>query len=216
MLDLFMKTEGELRFASTPRIGLESAALHACEENRGEDASALLERIGELEAKLSSLESAIASGAVAVTVKPSDNEATVRKSTSKPVDAQPAKPELPPAPSDEKAIWDKTLDELKKTDPPVFALLKKERFLGANGNVYQVLIPYAKKEFSYVRLNQQARKEAIGKVLSAVSGQKLLFEAVLESDVGDRKMDAARSDAQQALIDTFGRENVQIDERKEL
>ena len=216
MLDLFMKTEGELRFASTPRIGLESAALHACEENRGEDASALLERIGELEAKLSSLESAIASGAVAVTVKPSDNEATVRKSTSKPVDAQPAKPELPPAPSDEKAIWDKTLDELKKTDPPVFALLKKERFLGANGNVYQVLIPYAKKEFSYVRLNQQARKEAIGKVLSTVSGQKLLFEAVLDSDVGDRKMDAARSDAQQTLIDTFGRENVQIDERKEL
>ena len=107
------------------------------------------------------------------------------------------------------------LDELKKNDPSLFALLKRERFLGAKGNVYQVMIPYAKKEFSYLRLNQQSRKDAISKVLSEVSGQRLLFEAVLESEVGDKKMDALRNDAQQSLIETFGRETVQIDERKE-
>ena len=214
MLDLFMRAEGELRFASTPRIGLESAALHACEKNTSEDASALLERIGELEAKLAGLEASIASGAISVSVQPAAREAAPAKAVSAP--AQPAKPEIPPAPTDEKAIWDKTLDELKKSDPPLFALLKKERFIGAKGNVYQVMIPFAKKDFSYVRLNQQARRETISKILSAVSGKQMVFEAVLESDVGDRKMDSVRNEAQQSLIDTFGRENVQIDERKEL
>ena len=214
MLDLFMRAEGELRFASTPRIGLESAALHACEKNTSEDASALLERIGELEAKLAGMEAAIASGAIAVSAQPVAKHNEPAKSA--PVPSQPAKPELPPAPTDEKAIWDKTLDELKKNDPPLFALLKKERFVGAKGNVYQVMIPFAKKDFSYVRLNQQARREAISKILCAVSGKQLVFEAVLESDVVDKRLDSVRNEAQQSLIETFGRETVQIDERKEL
>ena len=92
---------------------------------------------------------------------------------------------------------------------------KIANFIGAKGNVYQVMIPFAKKDFSYVRLNQQARRETISKILSAVSGKQMVFEAVLESDVGDRKMDSVRNEAQQSLIDTFGRENVQIDEGKE-
>ena len=77
------------------------------------------------------------------------------------------------------------------------------------------MIPFAKKDFSYVRLNQQTRREAISRLLSSISGQQLVFEAVLESDLGDRKMDAVRNDVQQQLIDTFGRETVRIDERKE-
>ena len=214
MLDLFMRAEGELRFASTPRIGLESAALHACEKNASEDASALLERIGELEAKLAGMEKAIASGAVTVNVHQTEKPASPAKKAAPSVES--AAPVLPSAPQGEKEIWDKTLDELKKSDPPLFALLKKERFIGAKGNAYQVMIPYAKKDFSYVRLNQQSRREAVSKVLSAVAGKQLMFEAVLESDVGDTKLDAVRNDAQQTLIETFGRETVQIDERKEL
>lgn len=213
MLDLFMKAEGELRFASTPRIGLESAALHACEKNTAENPAALLERIGELEAKLAGFEKAIASGTVMVSASAPSN--TAEKAAAKDKTEKSVQPSVPEAPKDEKTIWERMLDELKKNDPSLFALLKRERFLGAKGNVYQVMIPYAKKEFSYLRLNQQSRKDAISKVLSEVSGQRLLFEAVLESEVGDKKMDALRNDAQQSLIETFGRETVQIDERKE-
>jgi len=36
----------------------------------------------------------------------------------------------------------------------------------------------------------------------------------METDVGSKKLDAVRENAQQSLIDTFGRENVQIDEGK--
>lgn len=214
MLDLFMKAEGELRFASTPRIGLESAALHACEENRGEDTSALLERIAELEAKLGKLETDMASGRMVVAAAPVQSETP--KQAAKPAGQPEAKPQLPQVPTDEKAIWERVLDELKKNDPPVFALLKKERFIGAKGNVYQVVIPQSKKDFSYVRLNQQARREKISQVLSDVAGKKLMFEAVLESDAASQKMDAVRTEAQKSLIETFGRENVQIDEGKKL
>lgn len=214
MLDLFIKAEGELRFASTPRIGLESAALHACEENRGEDTSALLERIAELEAKLGKLETDMASGRMVVAAAPVQSETL--KQAAKPTTQPEAKPLLPQAPTDEKAIWERVLDELKKNDPPVFALLKKERFIGAKGNVYQVVIPQSKKDFSYVRLNQQARREKISQVLSDVAGKKLMFEAVLESDAASQKMDAVRTEAQKSLIETFGRENVQIDEGKKL
>ena len=77
-----------------------------------------------------------------------------------------------------------------------------------------MLIPAAKKEFSYVRLNQQARREKVSKALSEAAGTPLLFEAVLESDA-QKRQDAARSEAQQSLINAFGREMVQIDEEQQ-
>jgi len=209
MLELFTRTEGELRFASTPRIGLESASLRACEQNAGEDSSALLERIGELESRLAALQKDIASGAVAVKAAPSPKAA---KPAEQPA---PAKPELPPVPSDARGVWDRLLETLKKNDPPMFALLKKERFIGAKGNVYQVLIPADKKEFSYVRLNQQPRKDKIGALLTEITGTQTLFEAVLETQAGNQQLDQMRSEAQQSLIEAFGRETVQIDEGKQ-
>ena len=211
MLDLFMKAEGDLRYASTPRIGLESAALHACEQNAGEDTSALIERIGELEAKLKTMENDLASGKLAV-VQTAEKPARAEKAEAKP--AAPAKPVIPAAPKDEQGVWDALLDNLKKNDPPMFAILKKERFIGAKGNAYQVMIPFSKKEFSYARLSQPQRKERLGALLSEITGKPTLFEAILEPDVGDRGLDSVRADAQKSLIDAFGREMVQIDEGK--
>ena len=215
MLDLFMRTEGELRFASTPRIGLECAALHACEQSAGEDSAALLERIGELEAKLRGLEADLASGKLQARVASSEGAPNhAAKPTAIKAEKTSAKPAMPPVPSDAKGIWDKAMELLSKTEPPLFGLLRNERFIGAKGNVYQVLIPAAKKEFSYVRLNQQARREKVAKALSEAAGAPVLFEAVLESDVGKRT-DAARNEAQQSLINAFGREMVQIDEEQQ-
>ena len=215
MLELFMRAEGELRFASTPRIGLECAALHACEQNMGEDNAALLERIGELEAKLRSLEADLASGRLKAAAAPGE-AAPKRAATPAAAKAEEAAggPPQPPVPADAKGIWDRAMELLSKTEPPLFGLLRNERFIGAKGNVYQVLIPAAKKEFSYVRLNQQARREKVSKALSEAAGTPLLFEAVLESDA-QKRQDAARSEAQQSLINAFGREMVQIDEEQQ-
>ncbi len=207
LLDLFVRAEGELRFASTPRIGLESAVLHACEENRGQDQAALLERIGELEARLRKMEQDAAGGkrmaaapAAAESVKPA-----ARADSPKPA---------PQAivPTQEKDIWNQTLDALAKTDPPLLGLLKRERFIGEKDGVFRVLIPLEKKEFSFVRLNQQPRRERVSQVLSQVAGKPLRFEAVLEQSAGDKRMNALREENQASLVETFGRENVQIEE----
>lgn len=220
MLDLFMRAEGELRFASTPRIGLESAALHACEPASGEDAAALAERVEELEARLARLEGDIESGklvpaAAAPAAAPApgaDAPAKAEAPAAKPAAKAAPAPKAAPVSGDAKAIWDKALQDLAKNEPPLYGLLRKERFIGARGTVYQVLIPASKKEFSYVRLNQQARRDRIAKALSDAAGTPLTFEAVLEQDAAEKRMESVRDEAQRTLIEAFGRDLVQIDE----
>lgn len=75
-------------------------------------------------------------------------------------------------------------------------------------------IPLAKKDFSYARLNHQTRRDRISAVLSQVAGKPLRFEAVLENDTRDQRMDAIADSSVMELSDAFGRENVQIDEGK--
>ena len=220
MLDLFMRAEGDLRFASTPRIGLESAALHACEPASGEDATALAERVAELEAKLARLENDLQSGklvpaaaAPAATPAPGgDAPAKAEAPAAKPAAKAAPAPKAAPLSGDAKAIWDKALQDLAKNEPPLYGLLRKERFIGAKGTVYQVLIPASKKEFSYVRLNQQARRDRIAKALSDAAGTPLTFEAVLEQNAAEKRMETVRDEAQRTLIEAFGRDLVQIDE----
>ena len=219
MLDLFMRAEGELRFASTPRIGLESAALHACEPASGEDAAALAERVEELEAKLARLENDLQSGKLVPAAAPSaapasggDALAKAEAPAAKPAAKIAPVPKPAPVSGDAKAIWDKALQDLAKNEPPLYGLLRKERFIGAKGTVYQVLIPASKKEFSYVRLNQQARRDRIAKALSDAAGTPLTFEAVLEQNAEEKRMESVRDEAQRTLIEAFGRDLVQIDE----
>lgn len=219
MLDLFMRAEGELRFASTPRIGLESAALHACEPASGEDAAALAERVEELEAKLARLENDLQSGKLVSAAAPSaapasggDAPAKAQAPAAKPAAKIAPVPKPAPVSGDAKAIWDKALQDLAKNEPPLYGLLRKERFIGAKGTVYQVLIPASKKEFSYVRLNQQARRDRIAKALSDAAGTPLTFEAVLEQNAEEKRMESVRDEAQRTLIEAFGRDLVQIDE----
>ena len=220
MLDLFMRAEGDLRFASTPRIGLESAALHACEPASGEDAAALAERVEELEARLARLEGDLQSGklvpaaaAPAATPAPGgDAPAKAEAPAAKPAAKAAPAPKAAPVSGDAKAIWDKALQDLAKNEPPLYGLLRKERFIGAKGTVYQVLIPASKKEFSYVRLNQQARRDRIAKALSDAAGMPLTFEAVLEQNAEEKRMESVRDEAQRTLIEAFGRDLVQIDE----
>ena len=219
MLDLFMRAEGELRFASTPRIGLESAALHACEPASGEDAAALAERVEELEAKLARLENDLQSGKLVSAAAPSaapasggDAPAKAEAPAAKPAAKIAPVPKPAPVSGDAKAIWDKALQDLAKNEPPLYGLLRKERFIGAKGTVYQVLIPASKKEFSYVRLNQQARRDRIAKALSDAAGTPLTFEAVLEQNAEEKRMESVRDEAQRTLIEAFGRDLVQIDE----
>ncbi|MEG2480429.1 MAG: DNA polymerase III subunit gamma/tau [Clostridia bacterium] len=218
VMDLLMHTEGELRFASTPRIGLEAAVLHACEESAGEDGGALLERIGELEAKLAQLEKDLASGKLVMAaagdaVQGSGGKQTAAKG-KEPASQASKKPAAPPVPADAKGVWEAALAALAKSDPPIYGLLNNQRFLGVKGDVYQVLIPYAKKDFHFLKLGQSPRKERVAEVLSEAAGKPVKFEVLLDQDLSDQRLGSVREEAQKSLIDAFGRETVLIDEEK--
>ena len=227
ILDDFVRAEGELRFASTPRIGLESASLRACQQNTGESSEALMERIGELEAQLSQLQSKLDSGAYTVAAAPAEGSAAKGgKAAAKGVSAASTdaarneestaaeRPAASSIPNDAKLVWKEFLTLLSKNEPPLLGLVRNERFLGEEGGVYRVQIARAKKDFSYVKLNQPARKEKLNEYLSQAAGKPVKLEVVLEGEVVNAAQNDAREAAQQTLIETFGRENVQIDEGK--
>ncbi|MBO5500988.1 MAG: hypothetical protein J6A48_03100, partial [Clostridia bacterium] len=119
-----------------------------------------------------------------------------------------------PIPNDAKLVWKEFLSILSKNEPPLLGLLRNERFLGEENDTYRVQIARAKKDFSYVKLNQPARKEKLSQYLSEAAAKPVKLEIVLEGEQVDVAQQDARAAAQQTLIDTFGRENVQIDEGK--
>ena len=211
MLDGFMRTESELRYASSPRIGVEVASLRACTEARGEDTAALLERISALEMKLDALTTALDHGQYAPASPAKPETAKTAQTPAAPVqETAAAKPKQ--APTNEQEIWDQALTLIAKTEPPLFGLLKKERFIGAKGSVYQLQVAFERKDFSLVSLNKPNRKDAVARALSEVSGTPLTFEAVLEGDGRLARDSDLRDQNAQTLIESFGRDAVQIDE----
>ena len=79
--------------------------------------------------------------------------------------------------------------------------------------MYRVMLPLEKKTHADF-LNQGARKDRICAILAEILRKPAMFEAVVEEDRGAVRMDSVRSAAQQSLVETFGRENVLIDEGK--
>ena len=211
MLDGFMRTESELRYASSPRIGVEVASLRACAEAQGEDTTALLERIATLEMKLNALTTALDHGQYAPASPAKPATAKIAETPAAPVgDTNAAKPKQ--APTNEQEIWDQALMLIAKTEPPLFGLLKKERFIGAKGTVYQLQVAFERKDFSLVSLNKPNRKDTVARALSEVSGTPLTFEAVLEGDGRAVRDSDLRDQNAQTLIESFGRDAVQIDD----
>jgi DNA polymerase-3 subunit gamma/tau len=218
MTEGFMRAESELRYASSPRLGLEIAALTACMANKGEDAAALAERSAQREGELKTLQDRLSAGAFAPAPagradasRAGAKEAASASATRQSAPAAAA-PEKPAAPTDENAIWDKALKLIAKTEPPLFGLLKKERFAGAEGDLYRVKVAFERKDFTLGQLNKENRRESVGKALTEVAGKPLRFEAVLEDDGGAKRLDDLREENAQTLIHSFGRDAVQIDE----
>ncbi len=221
VLTQFMRAEGELRYASSPRIGLEATAVSACMPQVDSNAAALSERLAELESKLAEVQAALAEG-VAPKAKKSSATAAAKE---KPLAEAPASAALAAtaapgakaaAPSDAQGVWDKLLESLKRTDPPLYGLIRNQRFLGAQGNVYRLQVPFAQKDFTYMKLDQPQRRDKLSAALTEAAGSPCVFEAVLEGDLTQPKRDSRAMDAQSALVEAFGRDLVQVDENTEI
>ena len=176
----------------------------------------MVERISELEAKLSAIQSDIASGKLAVRAESSEAPKRTKTAPAGETDApKAAKPAPKPVvvSGDAQEVWKQTLNLIAKNNPPLLGLIRNEKFIGEENGVYRISLPLSKKGISFEKLNQPNRKKQIEDFLQQASGKPCHFEAVLEkTDAAQEAVHQTLDKAQQSLIDAFGRETVQIDE----
>ena len=225
-----MTADSELRYASSPRIGLEIAMLEACRDEIGESGAALAERIAELEIKIGELPQIISLMQSAVlAAKPAESAETQSKiPTAKPEPEQDRKTvppqgekiadtktmqteNLEPSQSDAE-IWTAALKLLTETEPAITAILRRERFIGQSQNVFRVQVPAERKNFSYLNLKRPGNMDSISSALSSAAGRPVRFEVLLE---GAESRQADVSESIRMLADTVGRDLLQIDESEE-
>ncbi len=229
MMNGLMTADSELRYASSPRIGLEIAALKACRDEAGEDNTALAERVAELEIKITSLPKIAAMKPEAVSapqIKMPQPETQAEKpevpSSESPVEETPETDEQSTgtkAPDIEKQpiyndadIWKAAMKQLAASQPAIYGLLKREHFLGEHGGVFRVRVAQSRKDFSYLNLRKPEKADAIASALTNVAGRPVGFEAVLEGSA-ETRTDVRESI--QTLADAVGRDLLQIDDTED-
>ena len=203
ILDLFMGVESSMRYASSPRIALETASVRACLSTEGMDVQALMERIAELEKKLEEVERQAAEGSIA---------APRRKTTS-------TKPAERPAPTVERvvsgeaaAVWKSAMEYIKRTVPGKYAILAQGKFIGSQNGKYLWEAP----DNSPVMLSiwtQENNRKLVADALSEAAGGESLFEAVAKGSALPQAESTCEESFLGELRDTFGVENVSVQDQ---
>ncbi|MGN0795012.1 MAG: DNA polymerase III subunit gamma/tau [Aristaeellaceae bacterium] len=208
MLEYFMHVETDLRWASSPRIVLENAALRCCLRTTEADTAALNERISELEKHISALEEKLKNGVVAVAPA-----AKKEKAENKPAPkaAEPPKPKvLTPTGRSTDETWKEAVSILKKRDPGVHSFLTQGRYVGCDGTCYLWEAPVG-MDFFAVALNKEDKRRAVAEALTEAAGVESSFRAGV-AGAGNAQEDNAEKNLLSALETTFGKANTLVQE----
>ena len=208
MLELFMRVETDLRWASSPRIVLENAALKSCLRTSEADTAALNDRISELEKQLTALQEKLQSGAFA----PAQPAKKAAKPASEPKQEahKPAAPAvMPPTGKTDADAWKEAMNILKRSDPGTFAMLTMGKYAGCDGDTYRWQAPMG-QELYVGLMNQEKKRTAIASALTQASGMQCRFEAI--GAVKEKKADQSDESFLAALETTFGKANTMVQE----
>ncbi|MDO5377316.1 MAG: DNA polymerase III subunit gamma/tau [Clostridia bacterium] len=126
MLDLFLSSETDMKWAAQPRFALEAATLRACAPEESRQVEALVARVDELERRLR--EGAFVQAAPAQATDGKKRKAAAEDERSGGQDGEPirqAEPPKGPAPEAEK-VWQETLRRLRQK-PMIYGLAKPFR-----------------------------------------------------------------------------------------
>ena len=214
MLDLFLASETDMKWASQPRFALETAAIRACEPEESLQLEALVARVDELERKLH--EGVVVAQQAAAPA--SKNAApAAQAAAAAPV---PAK-ETPKGPApDAERIWQEAVKKLKQK-PQLFGMVRFGRLASAENGVFTVVYEKATGGAYVKMLSMDDKNAQVAQALSEAAGYPCVFRAAIEGTVAESDkavlaaQEAARKQAQENLnrvFDTFGRENVRVTE----
>ena len=210
IIDLCMRAEADTRWAASARSVLEVFALRACDQPEDAHLDALLERIAELELRLSELEKN------GVRAPAGAGKAAPAAAADAPAAAQDAKQpaEESPAPAGDKpsnTIWNDALKLLKRSEPAIFGPLSQGKYGGCVNGTYRAL--FAREvSFMMTMLSTPERRGKIENALNQCGAREAKFEAVPMEAPPDPEQKKKQESNLSGLVDMFGRDKVQIDE----
>ena len=211
MLDLFLASETDMKWAAQPRFALEAATLRACEPEESLQLEALVARVDELERKLR--EGAI----VAAPKKQTCALAYEAAAQAAPEAQRPAEAPKGPAPDAER-IWQEAVRRLKQ-NPFVFNSVNKGRLISGENGLFTEVFDKGGGAIHVKLLSAPDKNAAVAEALSAAAGYPCTFRAALEGTVAesDKAILAAQQEAKKQadknlnkVFDAFGRENVRV------
>ena len=212
ILDLFLASETDMKWAAQPRFALETAALRACEPEESLQLEALVARVDELERKLRE-GVAVPAGRAA---KPAPAADAAPSASEKP--AAPAK-EAPKGPAPEaERIWQEAIRKLK-TKPQIFGMLRFGRLAASDNGLFTVVYSKASGGAYVKMLSMPDWNAQVAQALSEAAGYPCQFRAAIEGTVAesDKSILAAQAAAKKQtqenlnkVFETFGRENVRV------
>ena len=214
MLDLFLASETDMKWAAQPRFALEAATLRACEPEESLQLEALVARVDELERKLRE-------GAIVAAPKKQTRAAAAPADEAAAQDApeapKPAEAPKGPAPDAER-IWQEAVRRLKQ-NPFVFNSVNKGRLIGGENGLFTEVFDKGSGAIHVKLLSAPDKNAAVAEALSAAAGYPCTFRAALEGTVAesDKAILAAQQEAKKQadknlskVFDAFGRENVRV------
>ena len=196
-MELFMRVESEMKWATQPRTILELAAVRACHPEQERDA-ALTERLECIEHKLET------GSFVSSTTKTAKADAITPESTPKPIKAAEVaasasvSAEAPP-----QAYLD-AIEKFGAENPSVRSMLGKMRFAGAEEGAVTVCFG---RDAVIVRKLLESKAQLFEAALSDAFGQPMRLHMETEGEQPERTPATARSVIDQSL-DVFGRDKI--------
>ena len=207
MLELFMRVETDLRWASSPRIVLENAALRCCLRTQEADTAALNDRIAQLEKQVAELTEKLKNGVVAAA--PAKKEKAESKPAPKKEEA-PRPKVLTPTGRNTDDTWKEAVNTLKKSNPGVYAFLTGGRYIGCDGTLYRWEANPGMDIYAGM-LNKDDKRSLIAAALTEAAGIESRFEAIVAGG-GEKKSDDGERSLLNALESTFGKANTLVQE----
>lgn len=212
MLDLFLASETDMKWAAQPRFALETATLRACAPEESLQLEALIARVDELERKLRE-------GIVAAAPRKKARAEAAEEPAAPEEQTASRQAETPKGPApDAERIWQEAVRRLKQ-NPFVFNSVNKGRLISGENGLFTAVFDKGSGAIHVKLLSAQDKNAQVAEALSAAAGYPCTFRAALEGTVAesDKAILAAQQEAKQKaeknldkVFNAFGRENVRV------
>ena len=200
LMDLFMRAEPDMKWASRPRTVLELAAVRACHPEREEDS--------DVSERMDRLEKLVQSGAIAP-AKPAKAAAPAAESAERKPAAPKSAPAQPLAAPPQEYL--DAIETIGQEIPSIRATLPSMAFVSYDAGV--LTVQFSKKQLMHMRMLER-KKAALEELFARHFGAPLTLRMVQEGDAAAKAAPSVGATAKRVIeesYDLFGREKISLE-----